>query len=184
MGVPHNHWAIFVDPAGGVPKKSTLSSLFSCFSDADTVDFSDAAVFDIHGKRLRRRPAFQVSFTTAELPVQIVVAKPGAPESRTWEKGTKIVSNVEASLRDVPATGVRQDQWIDLALTSLWDSGLVERSDQQNFRDFAIRQIMPSAPETHGKESDIVREVDYVEVRRGQQQSNSEGHEAVLEQAS
>ena len=181
MGVPHNHWAIFVDPAGGVPKKSTLSGLFSCFSDADIVDFSDAAVFDIHGKRLRRRPAFQVSFTTAELPVQIVVAKPGAPESKAWEKGTKIVSTVEACLRDVPATGVRQDQWLDLALTSLWDSGLVERSDQQNFRHYAMRQIMPSAPDTHGKESDIVRVVDYVEVRKGKQQQYPEGYVAVRE---
>lgn len=176
MGVPHHHWAIFVDPSGAVPQKSALSSLFSCFSDADLVDFSDAVVFDIHGKKLRKRPAFQVSFTRNELPVQIVVAKPGAPESRTWERGTKIVNAVEGCLKTVPATGVRQDKWIDLALTSLWDSGVVERFDQENFRTWSYAQIMPSAPDSQAADSDVVKEVDYVEERKSKQREAPAGY--------
>ena len=159
---PHYHWALLVDPSGST-EKSWLSSL-SCLSQNDDVDFSDAAVFDLHGKRLRRRLAIQVSFTAQELPVQIVVGKPGSPQSRIWSKGEGMNHAVEKALKPVKSQDTSQDEWVDAVIIALAEADLLERFNQDSFRSFARQQLGP--PTGAQTDPDNVKEVDYVEVRK------------------
>jgi hypothetical protein len=168
MDVPmaHYHWAVFVDPSGRIPK-SLLPGLCCLADNADDDDYyySVAGVFDLHGKRLRQRPAIQVSFTAQELPVQVIVAKPGAPQARVWGKRAGLVSAVEKALKDVKSEGVSQDEWVDEAIIKLVEAELLERFNQDDFRRFARQQLGPPILE-RGDDRDVVKEVDYVEVRR------------------
>ena len=158
---PHYHWAIFVDPTGA-KEKSSLSSLF-CFTQDHDDDFSDAAVFDLHGRGLRRRLAIQVSFTEKELPVQIIVAKPGSPQSKLWTKRNGLVKFVEKALKPLQSQTMSQDDWIDAVIIALIEADLLERFNQDSFRSFARHQL---GPPSETQESDLVKEVDYVDVRK------------------
>ena len=171
--MPHYHWAVFVDPSGPI-EKSFLSSL-SCFSSEEDDDFSNAAVFDLFAKRLRRRPAIQVSFTAQELPVQIVVAKPGAPQSRVWSKREGLVSAAEKALKPVKGQDTSQDDWVDAVIIALIEADLLERFNQDSFRKFARQQLGPASLPGYQKERDVVKEVDYVGVRQSGKNEPDDG---------
>ena len=160
---PHYHWAIFVDPTGAKKQLSWLP-LFCLSQDYDD-DFSDAAVFDLHGRRLRRRLAIQVSFTAKELPVQIVVAKPGSPQSKIWAKRHSLVNSVEKALEPLEGHNTSQDDWVDAVIIALIEAGLLERFNQDSFRSYARQQLGPPGD---FQKSDIVKEVDYVEARKAE----------------
>ena len=171
--IAHYHWAVFVDPSGP-GDKSFLSSL-CCFSSDPDDDFSDAAVFDLFGKKLRRRPAIQVSFTAHELPVQIIVGKPGAPQSRVWTKKAGLTNAVEKAMKPVKSQGTSQDEWVDAVIIALVNADLLERFNQDSFRRFARQQLGPAKDMGEPKDSDVVREVDYVAVRQAGKDKPEEG---------
>ncbi len=160
---PHYHWAIFVDPTGARARSSFLP--LCCLSQDYDDDFSDAAVFDLYGKRLRRRLAIQVSFTAEELPVQIVVGKPGSPQSKIWSKPDGLVNSVGKALEPLKSQSMSQDDWVDAVIIALVEADLLERFNQDSFRTFARQQL---GPPTEVQKSDVVKEVDYVEARKAE----------------
>jgi hypothetical protein len=72
---------------------------------------------------------------------------------------------VEKALKDVKSEGVSQDEWVDEAIIKLVEAELLERFNQDDFRRFAREQLGPPIME-RGDDRDVVKEVDYVEVRR------------------
>ena len=124
-----------------------------------------AAVFDLHGKRLRRRPAIQVSFTAQELPVQIIVAKPGAPEAKVWKRREGLIEAAEKALLNVKNSGRSQDEWVDEVIIAMSNAELIERFNQDDFKRFTKEQLGPPSLPGDEVDADTVKELDYVKFR-------------------
>lgn len=107
----------------------------------------------------------QVSFTAKELPVQIIVAKPGSPQSKLWTKPDGLVNSVEKALEPLKSLNMSQDDWVDAVIIALIEADLLERFNQDSFRRYAHQQL---GPPSGVQKSDVVKEVDYVEVRKSE----------------
>lgn len=95
--------------------------------------------------------------------MQIVVAKPGSPQSKIWAKRNGLVNSGEKALEPLQSQTMSQDEWIDAVIIALIEADLLERFNQDSFRSFARHQL---GPPSGVQKSDVVKEVDYVEVRK------------------